>query len=71
MTPSAGDGSVWIYDGESDEDPPIGHVFTSIQVSREYHTNGGLETHRGLYIGGFDHVEGVLVLWEPIGEGKA
>ncbi|GAI06648.1 unnamed protein product, partial [marine sediment metagenome] len=71
MTPSKPDGSIWLYDGESDKDPPIGHVFTSIRVTREYSIIGGLETHRGLYIGNFDHIEGVLIHWEPLGEGKA
>ncbi|GAI03240.1 unnamed protein product [marine sediment metagenome] len=71
MTPSGDNASIRIYDGESAEDPMIGHVYTSIKVTREYHIAGGLETHRGLYIGALDHVEGVLVIWEPLGEGKA
>ncbi|MBA7560744.1 hypothetical protein ES708_02375 [subsurface metagenome] len=71
MTPSANNAGCKLYDGESTQDPPIGTIFTDAKVTREYHVEGGLETHRGLYIGNFDKVEGVLVIWEPIGEGKA
>ena len=71
MTPSANDAGCKIYDGESARDPPIGIIYTDVKVTREYYVDGGLETHRGLYVGAFDKVEGLLVIWEPLGEGKA
>lgn len=71
MTPSASNAGCKIYDGESAEDPPIGTIYTAVKVTRQWHVAGGLETHRGLYVGAFDKVEGILVVWEPLGEGKA
>jgi hypothetical protein len=71
MTPSAANAECKIYDGESDKDPPIGEIYSSTQITRGYEMNGGIETRRGLYVGGFTNVTGVLVIWEPIGEGKA
>lgn len=71
MTPSAATSECKLYDGESARDPPIGEIYSSIQVTREYKLDDGIETHRGLYVGEFTGVTGVLIIWEPIGEGKA
>jgi len=66
MTPSAATSECKIYDGESASDPPIVEIYSSVRITRHYHVHGGIKTHRGLYVGAFTGVTGVLVVWEPL-----
>jgi len=66
MTPSAATSECKLYDGEGNKDPPIGEIYSSVRITREYEMNGGLKTRRGLYIGDFTGVTGVLIIWEPL-----
>lgn len=64
VTPSAINAEVKVYDGEGDTDPQILSVFLATKDSREYNFPGGIKTDRGLYIGSFTTITGVLVRWE-------
>lgn len=64
VTGSAGDGEVTVYDGENTTAPTILNIFLATRNSRSFNFPGGIQTDRGLYIGGFSHITGVLVRWE-------
>lgn len=66
ITPSGSEGEVKIYDGESTKDPLILTVMMVSQDTKSINLAGGLETRRGLYIGSFSHMTGVLVIWEEL-----
>ena len=70
VTPSAAIAEVFLYDGESDKDPEIFSLYTSVRVSWPHCFAKPLETHRGLYVGKFTGITGVLINWDTLGEGK-
>ena len=65
LTPSAAAAGCTVYNGESDQDPEALSIAISTEDSREFTFPGGLELDRGLYLGGFANITGVLVAWEP------
>lgn len=66
VTPSAVNAECILYDGESDKDPVIVELFSSVKVSWPHCFGKALETHRGLYVGSFAAITGVLINWEPL-----
>ena len=64
VTPSAANAELKVYDGEGNTDPIILEVFLANKHSRQYNFPGGVKTDRGLYIGSFTSITGVLVRWE-------
>jgi len=66
VTPSAATASLTVYDGEGTGDPTILHVALATANTRTIRLADGLKTNRGLFIGNFTNVTGVLVLWEAL-----
>jgi hypothetical protein len=67
VTPSAATAACTVYNGESDQDPVAFSIAVATQVSRPFNFPDGLELDRGLYVGNFTNITGVLVIWEPKG----
>lgn len=64
VTPSAASAEVKVYDGESTSAPTILEVYLVTKNSLPLNFPGGIQTSRGLYIGSFTNITGVLVQWE-------
>lgn len=64
VTPSAVNAEVKVYDGENTTAPPILEVFLATKDTLELNFPGGIKTDRGLYIGSFTSITGVLIRWE-------
>lgn len=71
VTPSAVNAECTFYDGESSLEPVIVNLFSSVKVSWPHCFSKPIVTKRGLYVGSFKFITGILINWEPIGEGKA
>jgi len=65
VTPSAADAVCTVYNGESDKDPVALTVLLGTKDTKPYMFPDGLELDRGLYVGSFTGITGVLVIWEP------
>ena len=65
VTPSAADATCTVYNGESDKDPVAFTVLLGTKDTKSYMFPDGLELERGLYVGSFTSITGVLVIWEP------
>ena len=65
VTPSAADAGCTVYNGESDKDPVAFSVVLATKDSQPLSFPDGLEFDRGLYVGSFSNLTGVLVIWEP------
>ena len=65
VTPSAAAAVCTVYNGESDQDPVAFSIEVATQDSRDFPFPGGLELERGLYVGAFTNIAGVLVIWGP------
>ena len=65
VTPSAAAAACTVYNGESDQDPVAFSIEVANQDTRPFNFPDGLELDRGLYVGGFTNITGVLVVWEP------
>lgn len=64
VTPSAANAEVKAYNGGGTTDPQILSIYLATQNSTEYHFGEGLLLDRGLYIGSFTNITGVLVQWK-------
>ncbi len=64
VTPLAIDAGCTVYNGESDKDPVALSVILATKDSKPFNFPDGLELERGLYVGSFANITGVLVLWE-------
>jgi hypothetical protein len=67
VTPSAASAGFTIYNGEGDTDPVALSIAVATEDSRDFSFPSGLELDRGLYVGNFTSITGVLVIWEPKG----
>jgi hypothetical protein len=67
VTPSTAAAACTVYNGESDQDPVAFSIAVATQDSRPFSVPDGLELDRGLYVGNFTNITGVLVVWEPKG----
>ena len=65
VTPSAADAGCTVYNGESIGDPVAFSVILATKDSKPFSFPDGLELDRGLYVGSFANITGVLVIWEP------
>lgn len=65
VTPSAADATCTVYNGESDMEPVAFTVLLGTKDTKPYMFPDGLELDRGLYVGSFTGITGVLVVWEP------
>jgi len=68
VTPSAADAECKVYNGESTADPVAFEVFLTTRNTKSFSFPGGLELDRGLYVGSFTNMTGVLVSWEAPGK---
>ena len=66
VTPSAATASMTVYDGEGEGDPVILTVALVTANSLPIDLGEGLPSNRGLYIGNFTNITGVLVLYEVL-----
>lgn len=64
ITPSNTNAELTLYDGENTTAPVIVTLFTAVKVSWPFCFHHKLQTSRGLYIGSFTSITGVLVHWE-------
>ena len=64
VTPSAAAAECKVYNGESDKDPVALEIVVATQDSKPFNFPDGLELERGLYVGSFTNITGVLVIWE-------
>ena len=64
VNPSLADAECKVYNGESTDDPVAFEVFLATRDTKLYYFPGGLKLDRGLYVGSFTNITGVLVLWE-------
>lgn len=64
ITPSGATAIVIVYDGENTTAPIILQADLVVQETMQLNFPGGLKTDRGLYIGSFTDITGVLVQWE-------
>lgn len=64
VTPSAANAQLTLYDGENTTAPVIVTIFSSAKISWPFCFHEGIETDRGLFIGGFTNITGALVQWE-------
>ena len=67
VTPSAADAACVIYDGEGTGDPVILSLVLATKDTAPFIFPEGIELNRGLYVGSFANITGVLVIWEPKG----
>jgi hypothetical protein len=66
VTPSAANSEMKVYDGGGTADPPVLSIYLAAQNSQPYYFGQGLLLDRGLYIGSFTNITGVLVQWEGV-----
>ncbi|GAI41379.1 unnamed protein product [marine sediment metagenome] len=64
VTPAGNTSAVTIYDGENTTAPIICKVIVKDTLTFPLTFPGGVQTDRGLFLGSFDDMYGVLVLWE-------
>jgi hypothetical protein len=64
VTPSAVNAEVTVYDGENTLSPPVLGIFLATKDSKEFNFPQPLELSRGLFVGSFTSISGVLVIWE-------
>lgn len=69
VTPSAAAAECTVYNGEGTDDPVALSIVLNAQDSFPFDFPEGIELDRGLYVGSFTNITGVLVLWEPRGQG--
>ena len=63
VTPSAVDAVCTVYNGESEQDPVAFSVLLGTKDTKPYMFPDGLELEKGLYVGSFTSITGVLVIW--------
>lgn len=64
ITPSGATSEIKVYDGENTDSPIILEAILKYEDTKQLNFPGGLQTARGLYIGSFTDITGVLVRWE-------
>lgn len=64
ITPSTATAIVIVYDGENTSAPVILQADLVVQETMQLNFPGGIKTDRGLFIGSFTDITGVLVQWE-------
>jgi hypothetical protein len=64
VTPSAANAEVKIYNGDSTSEPVVFSIYLATQNSQPYNFGEGLPLDRGLYVGSFTNITGVLVQWK-------
>ena len=67
VTPSVADAVCVVYDGEGDTAPVILSLVLATKDSAPFIFPEGIELNRGLYVGSFTNITGVLVIWQPKG----
>lgn len=64
ITPSAATAVIIVRDGENTTAPVILQADLVVQETMQLNFPGGLRTDRGLFVGDFTDITGVLVQWE-------
>lgn len=64
ITPSAANAECYIHNGASASDPVVLRVYLATQNSQLFDFGEGLLLERGLYIGSFTNITGVLAQWQ-------
>ena len=64
VTPSLANSECKVYDGESADSPAVMEIFLTTKNTKIFEFTGGLHLDRGLYVGSFTNITGVLVRWE-------
>jgi len=64
ITPSNATSEIKVYDGENTSSPPILEVVLKSDDTKQLNFPGGIQTDRGLFVGAFTDITGVLVQWE-------
>jgi len=69
VTPSGDKAEVTVYDGQGTGDPVILTAVVAAKDTKPIDLSGGIRTNRGLFIGSFTDITGILVIWEPLQPG--
>ena len=64
VTPSAADAQCILYDGESTVAPVLLSVYLVTRNTQNFNFPEGVIATRGLFVGSFTNITGVLVRWE-------
>ena len=64
VTPSSTNSVAKVYDGENTTAPEVFETFLDTKRTWQHNFGAGLKLNRGLYIGSFTSITGILVHWE-------
>jgi len=64
VTPSAIDAICTVYNGKSTSSPVVLNVYLATKDTKNFDFGDGLKLNRGLFVGSFTNITGVLARWK-------